>query len=157
LQVRQNLTIESQHKKTIVLITGAFVSSSGWDEWKSYYESKGYNVIAPYWPHKEGLAEALRLRQPDSLIFGLTLKEVLDYHVRIIDALPEKPILIGHSFGGLIVQLLVQQGKGSMGIAYHFVPPKGVLTTKFSFIRSLWSPLGIFRSVDKSFLMSFSQ
>lgn len=143
------------HKKTIVLITGAFVSNSGWDEWKSYYESKGYNVIAPAWPHKEGSANVLRLSKSDGPISELTLQEVVDYHARIIDALPEKPILIGHSFGGLIVQLLVQQGKASVGIAYHSVPPKGVLTTKFSFVKSLWYPLGLFRSVDKSYLMSF--
>lgn len=144
------------HKRTILLITGAFVSNNSWDEWKAYYESKGYNVIAPAWPHKEG-AVGLVKSQPDNLIAGLTLQEVVDYHARIIDSLPEKPILIGHSFGGLIVQLLLQQGKGSVGVAYHSVPPKGVLSTKFSFLRSLWGPLGLFRSTDKTFLMSYSQ
>jgi len=143
--------------KTILLITGAFVSNSGWDEWKSYYESKGFKVIAPAWPHKNGNAESLRLRQPDSLIAQLSLQEVVDYHSKIIDSLGEKPIIIGHSFGGLITQLLVQQGKASAGIAYHSVPPKGVLTLKYSFIRSLWSPLGLFRSNKKTFLMSFPQ
>jgi len=143
--------------KTILLITGAFVSNSGWDQWKSYYQSKGYNVVAPAWPHKKGTASDLRLRQPDSLVAQLTLQEIVDYHARIIDSLHEKPIIIGHSFGGLVTQLLVQQGKASAGIAYHSVPPKGVLTFKYSFVRSLWSPLGLFKSNDKTFLMSFPQ
>lgn len=147
----------SKHKKTIMLITGAFVSNSGWDGWKAYYESKGYNVIAPAWPNKEGSVDYLRNSQHDHLIANLTLQEVVDYHARIIDSLPEKPIIIGHSFGGLIVQLLIQQGKGSVGIAYHSVPPQGVFSTEFSFIRSLWGPLGLFRSTDKTFLMSYSQ
>lgn len=144
-------------KKTIVLITGAFVSNSGWGEWKAYYESKGYNVITPAWPQKEGSVAFLKTQQPDSLIANLTLKEVVDYHARIIDALPEKPILVGHSFGGLIVQLLIQQGKGAVGVAYHSVPPQGVFSTKFSFIRSLWGPLGLFHSNKKTFTMSYSQ
>ncbi|HLP64706.1 alpha/beta hydrolase [Flavobacterium sp.] len=144
-------------KKTIVLITGAFISNSGWNEWKSYYESKGYNVIAPAWPNKEGSVDYLRTSQHDHLIANLTLNEVVEYHAKIIDSLPEKPILIGHSFGGLIVQLLMQQDKGSVGIAYHSVPPKGVLTTKFSFIRSLWGPLGLFKSNKKTYLMSYSE
>jgi pimeloyl-ACP methyl ester carboxylesterase len=143
--------------KTIMLISGAFVSNSGWDEWKAYYISKGYKVIVPAWPHKEGAADSLRKEQPNSELAQLSLQEVVDYHARIIDSLDEKPILVGHSFGGLIVQLLVQQDKASAGIAYHSVPPKGVITTKFSFVRSLWSPLGLFRSSDKTFLMSFSQ
>ena len=146
-----------KHKKTIVLITGAFVSNIGWDEWKSYYESKGYNVITPAWPHKEGSPDYLKNSQHDNLIANLTLKEVVDYHAKIIDSLPEKPILVGHSFGGLIVQLLIQQGKGSVGVAYHSVPPQGVFSTKFSFIRSLWGPLGLFKSNKKTFRMSYTQ
>jgi len=147
---------KASKSKTIMLITGAFVSNSGWDEWKSYYEGKGYKVIAPAWPHKKGNPADLRLKQPDSLIAGLSLPEVVDYHARIIDSLGEKPIIIGHSFGGLITQLLVQRGKAAAGIAYHSVPPKGVLVLKYSFLKSLWPPLGLFRSNKKTYLMSFS-
>jgi len=145
---------KASNSKTILLITGAFVSNSGWDEWKSYYESKGYKVIAPAWPHKKGSPSELR-NQPDSLIANLSLPEVVEYHAKIIDSLGEKPIVIGHSFGGLITQLLVQQGKASAGIAYHSVPPKGVLVLKYSFLKSLWPPLGLFRSNKKTYVMSF--
>lgn len=154
-QAQNAIATKASDSKTIMLITGAFVSNSGWDEWKTYYESKGYKVIAPAWPHKKGNPSDLRT-QPDSLIANLSLKEVVDYHARIIDSLGEKPILIGHSFGGLITQLLVQQGKASAGIAYHSVPPKGVISLKYSFIKSLWPPLGLFRSNKKTYLMSFS-
>ena len=147
-------TIDS---KTVVFITGAFVSNSGWDEWKKYFESKGYKTIAPAWPYKEGSAETLRSRHPDKDLASLSLKSVVDYHADLISKLPEKPILIGHSFGGLIVQLLLQRGIGAAGIAYHSVPPKGVITLKHSFIKSLWAPLGIFKSAKKPFLMSFKQ
>lgn len=143
-------------KRTIMLISGAFVTSEGWGEWKSYYESKGYNVIAPSWPYKDGKVNELQSKYKDS-ITGYDLEGIVNYHAAIIDKLPEKPILIGHSFGGLIVQLLLQRDKGAMGIAYHSVPPKGVSVLKFSFIRSLWGPLGLFRSSKSSFLMSYTQ
>lgn len=150
----QNEIQKASNSKTIMLITGAFVTNSGWDEWKSYYESKGYKVIAPAWPYKKGSSSELKA-QSDSLIANLDLDEVVDYHAKIIDSLGERPILIGHSFGGLIAQLLIQKGKASAGIAYHSVPPKGVLVLKYSFLKSLWPPLGLFRSNKKTYLMSF--
>ncbi|MXN90356.1 alpha/beta fold hydrolase [Flavobacterium sp. Sd200] len=143
--------------KTIMLISGAFVTSDGWGEWKSYLESKGYIVIVPAWPYKDGTVDGLRAKHKDSIPSEYDLKKIVDYHAAIIDKLPEKPILIGHSFGGLIVQLLLQRDKGAAGIAYHSVPAKGVFVYKYSFLKALSGPLGLFRSEDTTFLMSFKQ
>lgn len=147
----------SSKKQTVMLISGAFVTSDGWGEWKKYFEAKGYNVIVPEWPYKSGAVEGLRTKYKDTMTLEYDLKKVVDYHAALIDKLPEKPILVGHSFGGLIVQLLLQRDKGAMGIAYHSVPAKGVFVFKYSFIKSLWGPLGPFRSKKNPFLMSFSQ
>lgn len=148
---------QQAQKRTIVLVSGAFVTHEGWSEWKSYYESKGYDVIAPAWPYKQASAKELRERQPDQALAQLDLEQLVEYHSKIIDSLPEKPIVIGHSYGGLITQLLVQRDKAAVGVAYHSVPPKGVFSFERSFIKSLWGPLGIFKSRDETFLMSFSQ
>lgn len=153
--IDENPSKKDSQSKTIVLITGAFVSNRGWDEWKAYYERKGYRVLAPAWPHKEGPADELRRRHPDRELAALELETVVNYHAELISKLPEKPILIGHSFGGLIVQKLLQRDLGYAGVAYHSVPPKGVITLKHSFIKSLWKPLGIFKSKKKPYLMSF--
>lgn len=144
-------------KRTIVLISGAFVTSDGWGEWKAYFESKGFNVITPAWPYKDGEVNELRAKHKDSVPGNYNLTDIVDYHANLIDQLPEKPILIGHSFGGLIVQLLLQRDKGAMGVAYHSVPPKGVFVYKYSFLKALWGPLGIFHSKNDPFLMSFTQ
>jgi len=143
--------------KTVMLISGAFITNEGWAAWKSYFESKGYKVVAPSWPYKEGSVEALRNEHKDSISKAYSLTSIVDYHATLIDNMPEKPILIGHSFGGLIVQLLLQRDKGVAGVAYHSVPPKGVFILKYSFLKSLWGPLGPFRSKNNPFLMSFSQ
>lgn len=143
--------------KNVVFITGAFVSNSGWDDWKTYFESKGYNTIAPPWLYKDAPAAELRKRHPDPQLASLTISQLVDYHADIIKKLPEKPILIGHSFGGLLVQLLLQRGLGAAGVAIHSVPPAGVLAFAPSFFKATWGPLGFFTPVNKTFMMSFPQ
>lgn len=143
--------------KTIVFITGAFVSNSCWDEWKAYFESKGYTCYVPAWPYKDSSVAKLRSAQPNAQIASIRLAQLTAYYADFVKKLPEKPILIGHSLGGLLTQLLLQQDLAAAGVAIHSVPPQGVVTFKWSFFRSVWGPLGLFTSLDKSFLMSFSQ
>lgn len=141
--------------KSILFITGAFIGNNCWDEWSSYFESKGYRTVAPAWPHKDEAPEALRNRQPDAGIASNRLAALTDYYARQAEAFGEPPILIGHSIGGLIVQLLLQRGIGSCGVAIHPVAPQGVFTFKFSFLKAGWGALGFFTSVRKSYLISF--
>ena len=143
--------------KTVVFITGAFVHHSCWDQWRNYFESKGYHTIAPPWPHKNASAETLRNSLPNKEIASNRLATLTDHFDNIVRQLPEKPILIGHSIGGLIVQLLLQRGLGYSGVAIHSVPPQGIITFKFSFLKAGWGPLGFFTPVKRSFLMSFPQ
>ncbi|NLR78439.1 alpha/beta hydrolase [Chitinophaga eiseniae] len=144
-------------KRTIVFLTGAFVHHSCWDDWRSYFESKGYTTMAPPWPHKNAPAEELRNSHPNKQIAANRLQDLTRYYDEKVRALPEKPILIGHSIGGLIVQLLLQQGLGYAGVAIHSVPPQGIMTFKWSFLKAGWGPLGFFTSAKKSFMMSFDQ
>jgi pimeloyl-ACP methyl ester carboxylesterase len=141
--------------KTILFITGAFVSHSGWDTWKTYFESKGYKTIAPPWPHKEGAPKDLRAQHPDSPIASVRLQHLVDHYMNIAKSLPEKPIAIGHSLGGLLTQLLLQRDVLAAGVAVHSVPPQGVMPTQFSFFKSTWRALGLFTSTKKTYLMSF--
>ena len=149
--------METNHAKSILFITGAFVHNSCWDEWRKYFESKGYNTIAPHWPNKNASAETLRLSHPNAEIASNRLSNLTDYYAAAVQRLAEKPILIGHSIGGLIAQLLLQRGLGASGIAIHSVPPQGIITFKFSFLKAGWGPLGFFTSPRKSFLMSFKE
>jgi pimeloyl-ACP methyl ester carboxylesterase len=88
------------NSKTIVFITGAFVSSDCWIEWKGYFEERGYQTFAPSWPFKDAPACTLRQRHPDKDVAGQRLDKLTAYFRDFIKALPEKPILIGHSMGG---------------------------------------------------------
>lgn len=141
--------------KSIVFITGTFIGNNCWDEWKPYFENKEYKCIAPAWPYKDASPEELRNRHPDHDIATNRLIGLTDHFGAIINALPEKPILIGHSLGGLIVQLLLQRGLGAAGIAVHSFPPAGITTFKFSFVKAVWEAMALFTSSHETYLVSF--
>lgn len=143
-------------KKTILFITGAFVSHHNWDAWIAYFKKLGYDAIAPPWPEKNGTAAELRELQPnDTNLALLTLKEVIDHYAFIASRFSEKPIIIGHSLGGLITQILVNRGLAKAAVAIHSVPPQGIFPYEFTFLRSTWKVLGLFSSSKKTYLMSF--
>jgi len=141
---------------TVVFITGAFVSNSSWDEWKTYFENKGYTTLAPPWPFKDAPVTILRDRQPnDTDLAKLTLEQLVDHYTEILKELPEKAIVVGHSLGGLITQILVNRDVVAAGVAIHSVPPQGIFPYEFSFLKAGWKALGIFTSLDKTYMMSF--
>lgn len=141
--------------ETIVFITGAFVSHHIWDHWIAYFQEKGYKAIAPAWPHKNGTVQELRNRPDDTALAQLRLSELTQHYADIIAALPAKPIVIGHSLGGLIAQLLVNRDLVAAGVAIHSVPPKGIFSFEWPFLKSIWKPLGFFTSGKTTHMMSF--
>lgn len=142
--------------RSVVFVTGAFVSHTCWDEWRLYFESKGYSTTAPPWPFKSGTAEELRRKQPhDTDLAALTLKQLVDHYAAILKNYPEKPIVIGHSLGGMITQILLNRDLAAAGVAIHSVPTLGVFPYEFSFLKAAWKSLGLFTSLKKTYLMSF--
>lgn len=142
--------------KSIVFITGAFIGSNCWDEWRNYFENNGYKCIAPCWPYKDASPEELRNRHPDPEIAANRLSDIIDYFELIINTFEAKPILIGHSLGGLIVQLLLHRGLGAAGIAVHSFPPFGICTFRFGFLKVILEMMSLLTSKRHSYLMPYS-
>ncbi|MGC3958492.1 MAG: alpha/beta hydrolase [Verrucomicrobiota bacterium] len=111
--------------KTILLIHGLWVTPSSWEKFRRYYESSGYTVLAPAWPGINGDVQAMQ--RDASSLKGIGIEEVIAHYTKIIRSLPEPPIIMGHSYGGLITQLLINKGFGAAGVAIDSVPPKGIL------------------------------
>ena len=143
------------HSRTVLFITGAFVSNSCWDQWRAYFETNGYKTSAPAWPYKEGSAEKLRNSQPNAGIASVRLQQLIDHYIAVAKSLPEKPIVIGHSLGGLLTQILLNRDLAAAGIAIHSLAPQGIIPTQFSFYKSTWKALGFFTSTRKAYMMSF--
>lgn len=141
--------------QTVIFITGAFLHHSCWDEWRSSFESQGYKTLAPPWPFKDASAEALRNSHPNAEIASNRLTALTEYFGKIVRQVQGDTILVGHSLGGLIVQLLLQKEMATCGIAIHPVAPAGVFTFKLSFLKAGWGALGFFTPVKQSYLVSF--
>jgi pimeloyl-ACP methyl ester carboxylesterase len=124
---------------TIVLIHGLWLTALSWEHWVQHYTEQGYKVIARSWPGMEGDIEELR-RDP-SATAGLGVTEVVDHYDTIIRKLEKPPIIMGHSFGGLMTQILLDRGLGAAGVAIDPAPVKGILLLPFSAIRSAWPAL----------------
>lgn len=112
--------------KTIVFIHGLFVNNTSWKQWKSYFEAQGYTVHTPANPGHEGDPVQLKNNiHPQLTKTGF--KDVVMNIVKLIDTLPEKPIVVGHSLAGLVVQKLIEMDKAVAGISIDGAPPKNVL------------------------------
>jgi pimeloyl-ACP methyl ester carboxylesterase len=143
--------------KTVVFIHGLFLTYRGWDQWVSRYEAKGYKCIAVPYPGREKPPDALRKAHPDPKVAEVTFDGVLEHLERVIKGLDEPPIIMGHSFGGLFTQLLLNRGLGSAGVAIDPAPPQGVITTKFSFLKGGWALLNPLNRSSRPYLMSFEE
>ena len=118
----------------LMLIHGAWLSSQSWENFSDYFEKRGFAASAPEWPRKEG--DVKELREAADELEGLGLTEIVDHYESQIQVLDEPPVLIGHSFGGLIVELLLDRGLGRAGVALSPAPPKGILVLPFSSLKA---------------------
>ncbi|WP_350347563.1 alpha/beta hydrolase [Agromyces sp. G08B096] len=119
----------------IVLVHGLWMTPKSWDTWAERFRARGHEVIAPGWPGIDDRAVADIRSNPEALK-GVGLKQIADHYEQIIRALPRKPIIMGHSFGGVLMQMLADRG---LGVAYVGVAPgqtAGIATLPFS---TLWS------------------
>jgi pimeloyl-ACP methyl ester carboxylesterase len=124
---------------TIVLIHGLFLTGKSWERWVQRYSDRGFTVIAKSWPGMD--VDIADLRKDTSAIDNLGIAEVADHYEKIVSDLDRPPIIIGHSFGGLITQILLQRGQGVAGVALDSAPFKGVHVVPPSTLRVGWPAL----------------
>ena len=159
--ISNSLLARPTRPDTIVLVHGMWMTPKSWQPWVRHFESLGYRVLAPAWPGLEVEVEALRA-DPTPLA-RLTTQQIVDHYADIIATLPTPPILMGHSYGGAIVQALLERGLGAAGIALHSAFVKGVYTLPLRTLKSTWTvvanPLNARRAVPltrKQFHYSFA-
>lgn len=129
---------------TILLIHGAWMNSTCWEGFQARYNAAGYTTLAPSWPHLSDDVQAART-SPDPALAAVGLPEIVERYAAVIRAQPGPVVLIGHSFGGLVVQLLLDRGLGVAGVAIDSAPPQGVLPSWSALRASFWPSLGASR------------
>jgi pimeloyl-ACP methyl ester carboxylesterase len=144
--------------KTIVLVHGLSASKHSWDLWVARYQSRGYTVVAPaYHPGLDRSLAELKQSSNHPLLSTITLRQVLAHLTKVITGLDETPIIMGHSFGGLLTQLLLQRDLGVAGVAVDGAPPMGLFPTQWSFIRYSWPFINPLIPATKPWYMTFKQ
>jgi alpha-beta hydrolase superfamily lysophospholipase len=117
----------------IVFIHGMYVNGQSWQPWVDRVTPRGYTCHTPSWPYHDGEPAALRAAI-DPGLGRLTFGAVVAHLKSFVDQLTEKPVLIGHSVGGLVVQKLINDGYGTAGVAITPAPPPGVISFSPHFI-----------------------
>jgi non-heme chloroperoxidase len=131
---------ENTSKIPIVFVHGLWLHAESWNNWLKFFREKGYQATAASWPGDSETTEATRKNARAVAGYGVT--EIADHIAKQLEALGKKPILIGHSFGGLLVQNLLGRDLAAAAIAIDPAPPKGVPELPFSALKSAFPVLG---------------
>jgi non-heme chloroperoxidase len=118
----------------VVFVHGLWLLPSSWDRWVTLFEEAGYVALTPGWPDDpETVTEA---REHPEVFAGKGISEIASYEERIISRLDRKPVIIGHSFGGLLTMILAGRGLATASVAISPAPFRGVLPLPIAALRS---------------------
>jgi non-heme chloroperoxidase len=139
----------------VVFIHGLWLLPSSWDPWAGAFEEAGYAALTPGWPDDpETVAEARR--NPEAFA-GKGVAQVADHFAEVIGALTKKPVIVGHSFGGLIAQILAGRGLSAATVAVDPAPFRGVLPLPLAAIRTTMPVLSNPANRGRAVTLSFDQ
>ncbi|HEV2812025.1 MAG TPA: alpha/beta hydrolase, partial [Solirubrobacteraceae bacterium] len=118
----------------VVFIHGLWLLPSSWDRWAELFEEAGYAALTPSWPDDPETIEEARAHP--EVFAGKTLGQVADHIAEVIGALTKKPVVMGHSTGGLLAQMIADRGLSAATVAIDPGPFRGVLPLPVSTLRS---------------------
>ena len=124
----------------IVFVHGLWLLPSSWDRWASLFEAAGYAALTPGWPDDPETVDQANANP--GVFANKTVGQVADHFAAIIRNLKSKPVLIGHSFGGLLVQILAGRALSAATVAIDPAPFRGVLPLPLSTLKSTWPVIG---------------
>jgi alpha-beta hydrolase superfamily lysophospholipase len=136
----------------VVFIHGLWLHATSWSPWLELFREAGYNPIAPGWPGEPGtVAEA---REHPEYVANIGINDITGHYADIIDGLDQPPVIIGHSYGGLIAEKLLGQGVGTAAVAIDPAQIKGVLPLPLAQIRAALPGLGNPTNLHKAVSLS---
>lgn len=142
-------------RPTVLFVHGLWLLSSSWDRWRSHFEESGYSTVAPGWPDDPDTVEQARAN-PDVFAHKM-VQQVTDHYLEAARSLESKPAIVGHSFGGLIVQKVAGEGVAAATVAIDAAPFRGVLPVPFSSLRSSAAVTGNPANVGRAVTLTFEE
>jgi non-heme chloroperoxidase len=154
-EARQVEQANATGRQPVVFVHGLWLLPSSWDRWTAVFEQAGYAALTPGWPDDpETVDEANTHPQ---IMAHKTIGQVADHFEEIVRGLKKKPAIIGHSFGGLLAQILAGRGASAATVAIDPAPFRGVLPLPFSALKSAWPVLGNPANRNRAVPLTFEQ
>jgi pimeloyl-ACP methyl ester carboxylesterase len=142
-------------KRPAVFVHGLWLLDSSWDRWAAYFEAAGYAAVTPGWP--DDPATVAEAREHPETFAGKSVGDVAAYQQAVIEKLNVKPGVIGHSFGGLLVQILAGRGLSAATVAIDPAPSRGVLPLPPAALKSSSAVLGNPANRHRAVTLTFDQ
>src|SRR5437870_3594460 len=120
--------------RPVVFVHGLWLLPSSWDRWSALFEEAGYTALTPGWPDDPDTVE--EANEHPEVFAHKTIGQVANHYAEVIGQLNKKPAVIGHSFGGLLVQIVAGRGLSAATVAIDPAPFRGVLPLPFSALKS---------------------
>ena len=137
----------------VVFIHGLWLLPSSWDRWRGVFEEGGYTTLSPGWPDDPETVEEAKAHP--EVFANKTIGQVADHYAAVIEKLDKKPAVIGHSFGGLLAQMIAGRGLSAASVVIDAAPSRGVLPLPISALKSgspvLKNPLNRHRAIPLTF------
>ena len=132
--------VNATGRQPVVFVHGLWLLPSSWDRWATLFEENGYAALTPGWPDDPETVEEAKAHP--EVFAGKSIGQVADHFDTIIRGLDKKPAVIGHSFGGLLTQILAGRGLAAVSVAIDPAPFRGVLPLPISSLKSGFPVLG---------------
>jgi non-heme chloroperoxidase len=142
-------------RQPVVFVHGLWLLPSSWDRWAAVFEEAGYTALTPGWPDDPETVVAANATP--EVFAHKTVGQVASHFETIIGRLNRKPAVIGHSFGGLLAQILAGRGLSSVTVAIDPAPFRGVLPLPLSALKSAWPVLGNPANRNRAIPLTFDQ
>jgi len=152
---RQVERANSLNKQPVVFVHGLWLLPSSWNRWTEMFEAAGYTALTPGWPDDPPTVQEANAN-PDVMAHK-TVGQIADHFEEIIGELKIKPAIIGHSFGGLLAQILAGRGLSAVTVAIDPAPFRGVLPLPIAALRSSWPVLHNPANRDRAVPLTYDQ
>ncbi len=139
----------------VVFVHGLWLLPSSWDRWRGVFEEAGYTTLAPGWPDDPETVDEAKAHP--EVLANKTIGQVADHYAAVIEKLAKKPAVIGHSFGGLLTQMIAGRGLSAASVAIDAAPFRGVLPLPISALKSSKPVLGNPRNRHRAVPLTFDQ
>jgi non-heme chloroperoxidase len=145
----------SSQRIPVLFIHGLWLLPSSWDRWATVFDEAGFAVLTPSWPDDPDTVEEARANP--QVFAGKTIGQVADHVADVIGKLEKKPAVIGHSFGGLLAQIIAGRGLSAVSVAIDPAPFRGVLPLPISSLRAAFPVLGNPANRNRAVSLTFNQ